>query len=152
MKRRNFLVSLPVSCAVACNPRMEKRAKRYDEKQCPFCIVNPGVCSYCRGSGKCGYCGGTGKRKTSTMNYPDRKIEQVVYEEECPFCKGSGACRYCDGVGKCWACSGTGRIDDWNFYERAQAEERRKQSDAAGPEQEAEKEKPATPADSSAGE
>jgi hypothetical protein len=28
-------------------------------------------------------------------------------------------CRYCKGKGTCWACDGTGRIDSWDFFEKA---------------------------------
>jgi RecJ-like exonuclease len=102
---------------------MDQRRKRYDPKQCPFCSVKPGECSYCQGSGKCVYCEGTGKRKSTTKGYPDPSIEEVTIEEECPYCKGSGACRYCDGVGKCWACKGTGEIEDWDFYAKYRAQQ-----------------------------
>ena len=115
MKRRKFIAYFPFLAAISCNPRMDKRMARYDEKECPFCTPKPGVCSYCNGSTKCTFCKGTGKRKTSTTNYPKRGIERLEYEEECPYCKGSGKCRYCDGVGKCWACKGTSKIDNWDM-------------------------------------
>ncbi len=118
MKRRMFVASLPALALVSCNPNLDKRKQRYDEKECPFCSTNHGVCSYCNGTKKCSFCDGEGKRKTSTKNYPERGIEQLEYEEECPYCKSSGSCRYCDGVGKCWACKGTGKIETWDFYEQ----------------------------------
>lgn len=118
MKRRNFAASLAGLALVSCDARLDKRRKRYDENECPFCNPNPGVCGYCDGTGKCSFCNGTGKRKTSTKNYPQQGIERLEYEEECPYCKGSGNCRYCDGVGKCWACKGTGKIENWDFFEQ----------------------------------
>jgi RecJ-like exonuclease len=118
MKRRKFVASLPALALVSCNANLDKRKERYDEKECPFCSTNHGVCSYCNGTTKCSFCDGEGKRKTSTKNYPERGIELVDYEEECPYCKSSGSCRYCDGVGKCWACKGTGKIESWDFFEQ----------------------------------
>ncbi len=117
MKRRNFVAAIPALAIASCNPRLDERKSRYDEKECPFCSTNPGTCTYCNGTGECSFCKGTGKRKTSTKNYPERSITPLEYEEECPYCKGTGKCRYCDGVGKCWVCKGTGRIEDWNFQE-----------------------------------
>lgn len=119
MKRRNFIAAVSSLAAASCAPRMDKREKRYDEKECPFCSVDPGKCFYCTGhSGKCSFCNGAGTRKTSTKNYPNNGIEQVEYEEKCQYCKGTGTCRYCDGTGKCWACKGTGKIESWEFYEK----------------------------------
>ncbi|MGD9201373.1 MAG: hypothetical protein PVI26_07410 [Chitinispirillia bacterium] len=116
MKRRKFIAYFPfIAAAISCDPRMDKRMARYDEKECPFCTPKPGECSYCDGSTKCTFCNGTGKRKTSTTNYPKRGIERLEYVEECPYCKGSGKCRYCDGAGKCWACKGTSKIDNWDM-------------------------------------
>lgn len=117
MKRRNFLAGLSAVAAASC-ARMDQRKERYDTKECPFCSVNPGVCSYCNGTKKCNFCNGTGKRLTSTKNYPDEEIKKVTYEEDCPYCKSTGVCRYCDGTGKCWACKGTGRIESWDFEEK----------------------------------
>lgn len=122
MKRRNFVASLSALALISCNPRLDERKKRYEEKECPFCSPNPGVCGYCDGKGKCSFCKGTGKRVTSTKNYPERGIKQLEYEEECPFCKGTGKCTYCDGVGKCWACKGDGKIESWDFFEQHQKE------------------------------
>jgi RecJ-like exonuclease len=122
MKRRGFVASLSALAVGSC-ARMDQRSKRYDPKECPFCSVKPGECSYCKGSTKCVYCDGTGKRKTTTEDYPDPAIKEVTIEEECPYCKGSGSCRYCDGVGKCWACKGTGEIESWDFYSKYKARE-----------------------------
>ena len=122
MKRRNFFASLSSLALLACNPGMDKRGKRYEEKECPFCNTQPGVCSYCQGSGKCSFCKGSGKRITSTENFPNRSIEKLKYEEECPYCKGSGSCKNCDGVGKCWACKGSGKIESWDFASQRQKE------------------------------
>ena len=122
MKRRNFIASLTALAAAACSPRVDERKPRYDKKECPFCTPKKGECDYCNGSGKCSFCNGVGKRTTSTKNYPENGIEQVDYQEDCPFCKGSGKCRHCDGVGKCFACKGTGEIEDWDFYEKNKAD------------------------------
>ncbi len=122
MKRRNFVASLSALAAAACSPKLDERKPRYDKKECPFCTTEKGVCHYCGGESKCSFCEGTGKRKTSTKNYPERGIEQVEYEEDCPYCKGSGKCRYCDGTGKCWACKGTGEIESWDFYDKYKKE------------------------------
>ncbi len=122
MKRRNFIASLSALACISCNPNLDKRKPRYDEKECPFCSTNSGTCSYCDGKGKCSFCKGTGKRTTSTMNYPERGIDRDEYKEECPYCKSSGTCRYCDGVGKCWACKGTGKIESWDFFKRYKKE------------------------------
>lgn len=121
MERRKFIVaSAALAAALGCSndPQIDKRAKRYDEKECPFCTPKPGECYYCHGSGKCEYCNGTGKRITSTKGYPYDDAKKVEYEEECPFCKGTGECKYCDGTGKCWPCHGTGKIESWEFYEQ----------------------------------
>ncbi len=117
MQRRNFLTAASAGALASC-ARMEQRRPRYDTKECPFCVPDPGVCFYCSGSGKCSFCGGSGTRTTTTPPIPDQGISEASYEEECPYCKGSGTCRYCDGVGKCWACKGSGRIEEWNFYEK----------------------------------
>ncbi|MBD3317681.1 MAG: hypothetical protein GF344_17990 [Chitinivibrionales bacterium] len=130
MKRRGFVASLSALAVGSC-ARMDQRRRRYDPKECPFCSVNAGECSYCKGSGKCTYCDGTGKRKTTTKGYPLRGINEVTIEEECPYCKGNGACRYCDGVGKCWACKGTGHIEEWDFYAKYRAQEKKKDDEQA---------------------
>lgn len=122
MKRRTFAASIAALAVSACNPRLDERKDRYDEKECPFCIPKSGECHYCSGSTKCSFCNGTGKRKTSTKNYPEPGIERLEYEEDCPYCKATGKCRYCDGVGKCWACKGTGHIESWDFYEQNKKE------------------------------
>lgn len=129
MKRSNFIASLSALALISCNPRLDKRKKRYDEKECPFCSLEPGECNYCNGTGKCTFCQGTGKRVTSTENYPLRGIEKLKYENDCPYCKGSGSCKYCDGVGKCWACKGTGRIESWDFYEQYKEEKKKQPKD-----------------------
>ncbi|MBD3322236.1 MAG: hypothetical protein GF350_14145 [Chitinivibrionales bacterium] len=128
MKRRLFLSGAGALMAASC-ARMDQRAPRYDENECPFCIPNPGVCFYCKGSTKCHFCEGTGKRTTVTPYIPNEGIEKSSYEEECPYCKGSGVCRYCEGSGKCWACEGTGHVDHWEFYRQyKQQQESKKQS------------------------
>ena len=138
MRRRNFVASLSSLALISCNPRLDERKKRYDEKECPFCSIEPGKCSYCDGTGKCSFCKGTGKRVTSTENYPLRGVEQLKHEDDCPYCKGSGSCKYCDGVGKCWACKGTGRIESWDFYEQYK-EEKKKKEQQKKPDTESEK-------------
>jgi hypothetical protein len=106
-------VLLIASCA-----RMETRAARYDAKQCPFCSLNAGVCSYCAGNGKCSMCNGSGKRLTGAPKIEDEGIRKSSYIETCPYCKGSGICRFCEGSKKCCACNGSGQAGDWEFYVR----------------------------------
>jgi RecJ-like exonuclease len=118
MNRRNFLAASAAAALASC-ARMDKRAARYDEKQCPFCTTKAGVCSYCGGNGKCSFCGGKGKRKTVSPDIPEENIKPGSYEEQCPYCKGSGTCRYCHSSGKCWACKGSGKIENWDFYEQS---------------------------------
>lgn len=126
MKRRNFLTALSALPLVSCSPRLDQRSKRYDEKECPFCTPTPGSCDYCSGTGNCSFCNGTGKRVTSTKNFPERGIEQVEIEEDCPYCGATGKCRYCDGVGKCWACKGNGKIESWDFHGQYKQEQKKK--------------------------
>lgn len=102
----------------SCSPRMEQREVRYDAKQCPFCSLDKGVCSYCNGSAKCTLCDGTGKRLTATPAIEEEGLNQASYTETCPYCKGAGVCRYCNGNKKCAACEGSGNAGDWNFYKR----------------------------------
>ena len=104
---------LSPSCA-----RMDQREARYDEKACPFCSTNKGVCSYCEGTKKCTFCDGTGTRTTVSPAIESEGIKRSSYEEKCPYCKGTGVCRYCEGSGKCWACEGSAQAGDWKFYER----------------------------------
>ncbi|MBD3346930.1 MAG: hypothetical protein GF401_17895 [Chitinivibrionales bacterium] len=132
MKREVFLfAALVFALIIGSCARMEERAPRYDEKECPVCSSNPGVCFYCKGSTKCHFCEGTGKRTTVTPYVPREGIEEASYEEECPYCKGSGVCRYCDGSGKCWACDGNGKVDNWEFYEKYKKEEASKRKKEA---------------------
>ena len=128
MERRKFAASLAALALMSCNPRLDQRKKRYDEKECPFCTPNPGVCGYCGGTAECTFCNGTGTRVTSTKNYPNRGIERLEYEEDCPYCKKTGKCRYCDGVGKCWACKGTGRIESWDFFDQYKEQKAKKKA------------------------
>ncbi len=116
MDRRSFLAGCGALLALASCARDEKRAKVFDEKQCPFCTMNPGTCDYCKGSGKCSFCGGNGKRKTAWFDVPEENIHRGSLTEECTFCKGTGTCRYCNGNKKCWACKGSGRVNNWDFY------------------------------------
>jgi hypothetical protein len=118
MNRRKFLAGMTALAAVSCS-RMDRRAPRYDEKQCPFCTTSPGTCSYCAGTKKCTFCGGTGKRKTVWTDMPEEKISSGSYPEQCPYCKGTGTCRYCNGGGKCWACKGKATVTGWNFYDES---------------------------------
>jgi RecJ-like exonuclease len=119
MNRRKFLAASAAAAALVSCARMDKRAARYDEKQCPFCTTKPGVCSYCNGTKKCSFCDGKGKRKTVSPNIPEENIKPGSYEEQCPYCKGSGTCRYCRGSGICWACKGSGKVENWDFYEQS---------------------------------
>jgi DnaJ-class molecular chaperone len=106
-------VLLCASCA-----RMEIRQARYDAKQCPFCALSGGTCSYCTGKGKCSMCDGSGKRFTGAPKIEEEGIRKSSYTETCPYCKGSGVCRFCEGSKKCWACNGTSQAGDWQFYIR----------------------------------
>jgi hypothetical protein len=121
-----YLIITAISLAMFSScARMEKRAERYNPKECPFCTTKPGTCNYCEGSGKCNFCQGTGKRVNSTKDIPDPDIQKVTYETACPFCKATGKCRYCEGVGKCWACKGTSKIDSWEFYEQNKQQQKK---------------------------
>ena len=126
MKRRKFVVALSALAVASCSPKLDERKERYDTKECPFCTPDKGKCSYCGGTGECSFCKGTGKRKTSTKNFTQKGFEQVEYEEDCPYCKGTGKCKYCDGVGECYACHGTGEIESWDFYEAHKAKKKGK--------------------------
>jgi DnaJ-class molecular chaperone len=119
MNRRKFLAAVAGGALVSC-ARDEKRARRYDPHECPFCPLKKGVCRYCNGSTKCEFCNGTGKRKVSVPNLPAKGISASGYEETCPHCGGKGVCRYCGGKGTCWACDGTGKVDSWDYYSKAQ--------------------------------
>lgn len=117
MKRRNFLTGITALFAASC-ARPQKRAARYDEKECPFCKNNKGTCSYCGGDKKCSYCGGSGKRKTVIPPLSDGNFNQTSYVEECPYCKGGGSCHFCEGNGECWACGGDGIVESWEFMKK----------------------------------
>lgn len=114
MKRRHFLATLPMASLLSC-ARNEKRAKRYDEHECPFCTAKKGVCMYCKGTKKCSFCGGTGKRTVVVPALPEKGILTTKYSEACPFCQGKQACTYCGGSGVCKTCKGSGRIENWDF-------------------------------------
>ena len=114
MKRRSFLTAVPAFTLLSC-AREERRAKRYDEHECPFCSTKKGVCSYCKGTKKCSFCGGKGKRTAVVPDIPDKKINKTSYEEICPYCHGKGVCTYCNGSGICATCKGSGRIESWDF-------------------------------------
>jgi hypothetical protein len=112
---------------------MEKRGKRYEETECPFCSTKPGVCSYCRGTKKCTFCNGTGTRQTGSPVIATEGIGKASYEEKCPYCGGKGVCRYCEGTGGCWACDGTGKVESWDFYEKYQKLVGKKQAEEPTP-------------------
>ncbi|MFW5959798.1 MAG: hypothetical protein ACOCSE_01610 [Chitinivibrionales bacterium] len=112
------MVLIPVLMLGSCAPEVEDKESRYDESECPFCTIDPGVCTYCNGSHDCPFCEGDGIREVSTENYPGMEAEAVTYEIECPFCHGNGECPYCNGSGECWACDGDGNIENWKFYEK----------------------------------
>lgn len=118
MERRNFLAAVSAMALVSCS-RDDKRGAPYDPHECPFCVTKKGVCTYCNGTKRCAFCKGTGIRRVVVPNLPERNIAASWYEEQCPFCEGKGVCRYCKGKGTCWACDGTGRIDSWDFFEKA---------------------------------
>ena len=121
MKRREFMAAVSGLALVSC-ARDEKRAPRYDPRECPFCTPKKGVCSYCNGSKKCEFCSGTGKRTIAVPNLPAKGITASAYEETCPHCNGKGVCRYCGGTGTCWACDGTGKVDSWDFYSKSRTQ------------------------------
>ena len=118
MKRRSFLAALSALTLASC-ARDEKRAPRYDARECPFCTTRKGICTYCNGTKKCTFCNGKGRRKVVVPDLPEQNIKQSSYEEACPYCDGKGVCRYCGGKGICWACDGTGRIESWDFQSKA---------------------------------
>lgn len=110
---------------LGCNPRLEQRTAPYNPEQCPFCIPTSGKCNYCNGTAKCTFCDGTGTRITSTKNIPESQITETDYKESCQYCGGTGKCRHCDGKGICWACEGTQKVDNWNFYEKYRTQQNR---------------------------
>ena len=106
-------LALTSSCA-----RMDRLGAHYDAKQCPFCSLDKGKCSYCEGSKKCLYCGGTGKRVAVSPRIAEENVKGGSYNDACAFCAGKGVCTYCEGKGACWACKGTAEAGDWNFFQR----------------------------------
>lgn len=121
MKRRTFLTAgAAAALTVGACERPEKREKRYEETECPFCSTKPGVCPYCGGGKKCTFCNGTGTRTTGSPTLSEEGISKSSYTEPCPYCKTTGVCRYCKGDAKCWACEGSGKINSWDFYEKYQ--------------------------------
>ena len=125
MDRRNFIAGLGAILASSC-ARDDQRPKAYDPVECPFCTMQHGTCSYCKGTAKCSYCNGTGKRSTVWKDVPEENIKKGSYEDQCSFCKGTGKCRYCGGSTKCWACDGTGKINTWDFYDKFIADKQSK--------------------------
>lgn len=124
MNRRYFLVVLSALFALSSCARMDQREKRYDETQCPFCSVKPGVCIQCGGTLKCNICSGTGK-VISKFTEDGKKI--TTSTAECSFCNGTGKCPKCNATGKCWACKGTGKVTDWDFYSQYKSQENKSQ-------------------------
>ena len=115
MKKIIFVLLACVVFIVACDPKIEQRAARYDAQDCPVCNLS-GKCRTCDGSGKCTFCGGDGKRISSTKNYTGEGVNLIDYEEDCPFCKASGICSHCKGEKVCSACGGTHKVDfNWSF-------------------------------------
>ncbi len=98
-----------------CDPKVDQRAPRYTQTECPSC--KEGVCAHCHGEKACTQCNGTGTRVTSTKNYTGEGLKLVDIEETCPFCKGSKLCSYCDGNGKCYQCDGTREVNSENWEE-----------------------------------
>jgi RecJ-like exonuclease len=130
MMKTVFAACVVAVMALSCVPRMEERAPRYDQTQCPFCLEKPGTCTYCDGSKLCSFCKGTGERKTIVIDIPDEGIKGgAAYHEQCPYCKGKKTCRYCEGQGKCWACKGDGKIKNWDYFSAQVA----RQTPAAAP-------------------
>ena len=115
MKRIFFVLLICAAFFIGCDPKIDRRAPRYDAQECPICGVK-GKCRTCKGTGKCSFCNGKGKRITSTKNFTGEGINLIDYEEECPFCKGTGTCAHCRGEKTCSACGGLHKVDkDWNF-------------------------------------
>jgi DnaJ-class molecular chaperone len=130
---RLFLTGVAVAAVtMSCTPRMEERAPRYDQTECPFCLHHKGVCRYCGGTKKCPFCWGSGIRTAVTVKIPDENIEGgASYSEKCPYCNGTGTCRYCNGSGVCWACNGDGKIHDWNYFTPQAAHSAKEEAPAA---------------------
>lgn len=117
-KKIIFIIAVCSLLFIACDPKVEQRAARYNPQECPICDVS-GKCRTCDGSGKCAFCNGTGTRITSTKNYTGEGINLIDYEEPCPFCKNTGVCAHCNGEKLCSACGGTHEVDtNWTFLKR----------------------------------
>jgi len=118
MKKIMFVVAVCSLLFVACDPKINERAARYNPEECPICNVG-GKCRTCAGSGECRFCNGTGTRITSTESFTGQGVNLVSYEEKCPFCKATGVCSHCDGRKICFACDGTHKVDtNWTFLIR----------------------------------
>jgi Archaea-specific RecJ-like exonuclease, contains DnaJ-type Zn finger domain len=124
MYRTLLLTGLSVLFLLSSCARNEQRAPAYSATKCPFCVIHPGTCTYCNGTGKCAYCNGTGKRQVVWPNIPEESIKKGSYDEQCSFCKGTGTCHYCVGKAKCWACKGTGTVHSWDFYDECKGEKK----------------------------
>jgi hypothetical protein len=118
MKPLGFLASIALF-AVTSYSSDEPRQTRFDEHECPFCTMEKGICTYCKGTKKCSFCKGSGTREVVVDGRSNEKIIKTTYKESCTYCNGTGACRYCGGKGICWACDGTGRIESWDFFSKA---------------------------------
>jgi hypothetical protein len=125
MKKVVFIIVVCSLFFIACDPKINERAARYNPTECPIC-PSSGKCRTCQGTGECGFCSGSGIRTTSTKNYTGEGINLINYEEDCPFCRKTGVCYHCNGVkGEhgnftvCFVSNGTGEVDtNWTFLIR----------------------------------
>ena len=114
MRRITLLLPLLFMLFMACDPKINDRAPRFSETDCPACNAS-GVCHVCKGTKECAQCHGTGERTISTKNYGGEGLNLVEYTVECPFCNGDKSCHVCDGTGECLQCDGDGKIDsNWD--------------------------------------
>ena len=115
MKKIIFAIAVCSLLFIACDPKIDQRAQRYDATVCPICPSLKGNCRTCSGTGKCSFCD-NGTRTTSTENFTGEGINLISYQEPCPFCRETGVCSHCRGSKVCFACDGTQKVDtNWNF-------------------------------------
>jgi len=119
MKKNVFMIAIFGLLFIACDPKIDERAARFDPESCPVkCPVKKsetgeivGVCRTCSGDGKCSFCNGTGTRVSSTKNFTGSGLNLVDYETPCSFCNATGICSHCKGAKLCNICGGTRRVE-----------------------------------------
>jgi hypothetical protein len=119
MKKNAIMIAIFGLLFIACDPKIDERAPRFDPEACPVkCPVGKnaagevvGKCRTCSGSGKCSFCDGTGVRVSSTKNFTGEGLNLVDYETPCPFCNATGICSHCNGAKLCNICGGTRRVE-----------------------------------------